>query len=584
MSIVKTNMATRFEDDDIEKLDDGFHDEDPTSPTYGQERIIDEVTLDDGFEGFLAVEERKLKKGEDPFTKLDYTKMDKNSKRRFTRLSKRLQGSGGAATKHINPEEISGYDFYGLARPPYNLDYLVELSVENATHAACIQAKVVNIVGLGYKWEETHKVKEAKLNASEDDDKMAKLARKTERVTTTLDGWLEDLNEEDDLVDTLMKVWADVEATGNGYIEIGRNRDNTVGYLGHIPAATVRVRLDRDGFFQLVDRPDRMIFFRNYGDRVTRDPLGRDDKPNEIIHIKKHTAKSAYYGIPDIIAALPAVAGDKFSSQYNLDYFENKAIPRYALIIKGAKLSQAAEKRILEYFRREVKGKHHGTLYIPVPAPMGSNVDVKLEPLENKVQDSSFTKYREQNRIEIHMVHRVPPSKTAVEITGASSASRESDKTFKIQVCKPEQRRMETKLNRIISEVTDMFKFRFAEYDLIDEETQSRINDRYIRLGVLSTNEVRAKLGQHPRVGGDKYLDLAAESEAKIALQEAQSEAALMKPVAATGGVSKPGPSRNTTDGSKNAKGTKTPSQATPTGRATSGSKIDQNGPRARER
>jgi hypothetical protein len=183
------------------------------------------------------------------------------------------------------------------------------------------------------------------------------------------------------------------------------------------------------------------------------------------------------------------------------------------------------------------------------------------------------------------MVHRVPPSKTAVEITGASSASRESDKTFKVQVAKPEQRRWETKVNRIIREKTDMFKFRFAEYDLIDEETMSRIHDRYIRLGVMSSNEVRAAKGQHPRVGGDKYLDLAAESEAKIELQKAQAEAALLKPVAATGSTSTTGPAKQTTDGNKNSKtSTKTPSTQGPTGPAPKGSKIDQNGPRARER
>jgi PBSX family phage portal protein len=586
MFIDKTGMATRYEeDDDFEKIDDGFHDDDPESPTYGQERVIDNVVLGSEFDGFFQEETRKLKKGEDAFRKLDYATLDKNTKRRWTRLSKRYQGASGLSTKHINPEEIDGYDFYGLATPPYNLDYLVDLSVENATHAACIQAKVVNIVGLGYKWEETSKIKEAKLNASEDDDKMAKLARKVERVTDMLDTWLEDMNMEDDLVDILMKVWADYEATGNGYIEVGRNRDGTIGYLGHVPTATVRVRLNRDGFFQLVNRPDRMIYFRNFGDRTTKDPVNNDPFPNELIHIKKHSPKSAYYGVPDIIAALPAVAGDKFSSQYNLDYFENKAIPRYALIVKGAKLSGPAERRLLEYFRREVKGKHHGTLYIPVPAPMGSNVDVKLEPLENKVQDGSFSKYREQNRIDIHMAHRVPPSKTAVEISGSSSASRESDKTFKVQVAKPEQRRLETKLNRIMAEKTDMFKFRFSEYDLIDEETMSRIHDRYIRLGVMNSNEVRAAKGLHPRVGGDKYLDLAAESEAKIKLQTEQAKAATMKPVGATGSTTKPGPARETTDGGKNAKGTKTPMASTPAGGpATKGSKIDQNGPRARER
>lgn len=565
-------MASRaeFDDEAVEDVNDGFHDDNPHSETYGEERVIDQVILGEEYEDTLAREERRLLDSGDKFSKLEVSES----------MAKRFIGSGGAASKHINPEEVDGYDFYGLARPPYNLEYLAELAVENATHAACIQTKVINIVGLGYHWKETSKIKAARLDSAEDDDKMQKLARKLDRTTAALDDWLESLNEEDDFVDILMKVWSDVEATGNGYIEIGRNRDGSIGYMGHIPAATVRVRLARDGFFQLIDRPDKMIFFRNFGDKSTNDPLGRERNPNEIIHIKKHTPKSAYYGVPDIVAALPAVAGEKFAAAYNLDYFENKAVPRYALIVKGARLSTQSERRILEYFRREVKGKHHTTLYIPVPAPMGSNVDVKLEPLENKVQDASFSKYHEQNRADIMMVHRTPSSKIAVD--GANSAgARESDKTFKIQVCRPEQRRLEKKVNRIIKERTDMFTLKFEEYDLIDEETQSRIHDRYIRLGVMNANEIRAEKGMPPRKGGDKYLDLAAESESKINLQDAQAKGAVIRSES-TGGTS--GPPRKTTDGKTSTGTGSTPKDQSSQGRSTKGSRMDSEGPKVRER
>lgn len=533
--------------------------------------VIDDVFLAGEFEDTLLKEEGKLNSSEDRFTKAEIPEG----------LAKRLIGAGGAGTKHINPEEVDGYDFYGLARPPYNMEYLAELAVENATHAACIQTKVINIVGLGYHWQETSKIKIARLDNSDDEEKTAKLARKLDRTQASLEDWIDDLNEEDDFVDTLMKIWADVESTGNGYLEVGRNRDGSIGYLGHIPAATVRVRLARDGFMQLVDRPDRMVYFRNFGDRDSNDPFGRDSRPNEIIHFKKHTPKSAYYGVPDIVAALPAVAGDKFSAAYNLDYFENKAVPRYALIVKGARLSTQAERRILEYFRREVKGKHHTTLYIPVPAPMGSNVDVKLEPLENKVQDGSFSKYREQNRSDIMMVHRTPSSKIAVDGSN-SSGSREADKTFKTQVCRPEQRRIEKKINRIVKEVTDMYLFKFDEYDLIDEETRSRIHDRYVRLGIKNPNEIRADLGLPPRKGGDTYVDLALESQAKIKLQDAQA-----KNVKAIGNDLKGGtrgPNRETTDGS-DATGTGgTPKDQSAQGRDAKGTRLDSEGPKVRER
>jgi PBSX family phage portal protein len=556
------------EDDDLDEWE-GFTDED------GNHNIIEDVTLDTPLENTYRREIKKSVLGHDPFASVPYGLLDANTKRKVTRqLKKRLSDSTGAKTKSINVEQINGYQLYGLAMPPYNLDNLVDLSVENDTHYACIVIKATNIAGLGYKWSETSKVKMIRSDIEDDDDRMQKLTKKLQRVTDGLDDWLDSLNDEDDLNEILFKLWFDVEATGNGYLEIGRNRNGSIGYIGHIPSNTMRVRVNRDGFIQMVQ--DKLTFFRNYGDKTTADFFGKDSQPNEVIHIKKHTSKNVYYGVPDVMAAMTAVAGDKFATEYNIDYFENKAVPRYVLITKGAKLSAASERRILEYFRKEVKGKNHGTLYIPVPAHMGQNVDVKLEPVENRVQEASFEKYRSGNRESIAMVHRV--SKSALGIGQGVAAAREDDKKMKYQVYKPEQRRLAKKISRLISEVTDMYKLVFEEYDLLDAETQSRIHDRYMRIGAENPNEVRAAIGLHPRKGGDKFIDLPAESEAKIELAHAQSEQALLPPAGETG-MGGQGPARKTTDGSpKNKQQTSTPAKDTPQGAGTRGSAADSGG------
>jgi PBSX family phage portal protein len=586
---------TKFEaDDDRDDISDGFHYDDPDSENYGSVRELD-VDLLDSRENYLYQELKKLQKGDDRFTAVPTSVLNKNEKRRVSRLNKRLQGEGGAKAKFIEPDAVNGYDFYRLAVPPYNLDYLCELSTENATHAACIRAKTVNIVGLGYKWEETNKVKDLRMSASEDDSKMQFLARKLQRVTDKLDDWLDNLNEEDDIIDILTKIWLDVEATGNGYLEIGRNRNGSIGYIGHVPAATIRVRVDRDGFMQWV-LPNNLnssfvnyssgpypglVFFRNFGDTTTKDPTGKDSSPNELIHFKKHSPRNSYYGIPDIIAALSAVAGEKFAAEYNLDYFENKAVPRYALIIKGAKLTAQAERKIMDFFRKEVKGKHHSTLYIPVPAPMGSNVDVQLQAIENKIQDASFSKYRQDNKQEIRMVHHVPASKLADE-TANNASARESDKTFKNQVCAPEQRRIEKKFSKIIKEVTDMFDFKLESYDLVDEETQSRIDDRYFRMGASNPNEIRAKRGHQPREGGDKYYDPSVKpvTDAADPALEVMRQKAAASPTGA-----KKGPPQKTADGGKNNKNVvRTPASQTPTGAKPKNAAVDQSGARASRR
>lgn len=582
-------------EDEEDSLDeyDGFRNED------GEPNIIDGVETDEPIESFYRQELRKMATGNDPFAALPFKALDRNAKRRVNRQFKKysdfvnqggpqmFDGRKPVGTKAWNIEQVNGYEIYDLSLPPYNLEHLIELSVENDTHYACIVTKATNIVGLGYKWKEKSKVKDARQNVEEDDDKMQKLTRKLQRVTDSLDEWIESLNLNEDFNEVLFKVWFDVEATGNGYLEIGRTNKGDIGYIGHIPSDTLRVRKWRDGFIQIVQ--NKLTFFRNFGDKKTPDYFGNDPRPNEIIHFKKHSLKSTYYGVPDVIAAMSSVAGEKFSSEYNLDYFENKAVPRYALIVKGAKLSMQAERRILEYFRKEVKGKHHGTLYIPVPAHMGSNVDVKLEAIENKVQEASFEKYRDGNRTSIAMVHRVPKSKLG--ISQGVAAAREDDKSFKIQTCKPEQRRVAKKVNRLVAEKTDMYTFVFEEYDLIDEETRSRIHDRYIRTGIENSNEARAELGYHPRKGGDKFMNIADLTQAQIDLAEAQAglagaqstampitaqaQADSIKLRAAAGGAggTNQGAPRKTTDGSpKNKQQTSTPAAATPQGKGTRGS------------
>jgi PBSX family phage portal protein len=593
-------MTTRFEsDDEEENINDGFHFDDPESESFGKERTLD-IDLFDERDNFLSKELQKLNGVKDRFSEIPLSGMNKNSKRRAQRLAKRMEGINGVGSKYLPPETISGYDFYRLAVPPYNLDYLSDLSVENSTHLSAIQTKTINIVS-DYKWEETNKVKNARMAAQTDDAKMEKLAKKLQRVQDGLDEWIESLNEDEGLLETLTKVWNDYEATGNAYIEVGRNRAGTISYLGHVPAASMRVRVDRDGFCQLAYGNSVVIFFRNYGDRKTPDPFNSDPNPNEIIHLKKYTPKNQYYGVPDIISAMTAIAGEKFASEYNLDYFENKAVPRYALIIKGAKLTAQAERRLLDYFRREVKGKHHGTLYIPVPAPMGTNVDVQLQAIENKIQEGSFVKYRQENRVEIAMAHRVPLSKLGIEgLGGGTAGPRESDKNFKVQIIRPAQRLLKSKMNLILKEFTDIYSFGFEEYDIVDEETKSRIDDRRIRNGSLSANEVRSKNGEAPRKGGDDFIDLAAESAATIATQLAQAKVYeenaknAAKGLVAGGNTNsgpgeikggKKGAPRKTLDGGKNTPGSvKTPASETPTPKATHGSEIDAKGPRSRDR
>lgn len=462
-----------------------------------------DIELDDiSYTQYVTKSEEK-----DPFSFVKTDSLSPKMKRRASRLQKKYEGEDGTQSKYIDPETVNGYSLYDIVNPPYDLDTLATLYDQSAIHNAAINARVMNTVGLGYEFSETLKARRKIEKSSSDSNKLERTRKQLQDLREDLEETFEGLNLEETLIETLVRVWQDTLATGNGYLEIGRNNSGKIGYIGHVPSTMVRVRRKRDGFVQ-ISRSNKIqaVFFRNFQDSETQDPINSDPNPNELIHFKIYSPNNTYYGIPSSVSAAAAIVGDKFAKEYNIDYFENKAIPRYAIILKGAKLSNKSKTELVNYFRNEVKGRNHGTLIIPIPASIGSDTDIKFEKLEAGVQDSSFDKYRKSNRDEILVANRVPAPKVGVYDNANLAVSRDADKTFKMQVIGPDQSIIEKKLNRVISEFTDLLEIKLKKIDLVDEDMESRIYDRYLRTEVISPNEVRSKIGFPERKDGDDVL------------------------------------------------------------------------------
>jgi PBSX family phage portal protein len=413
------------------------------------------------------------------------------------------------------------YDNFGVVVPDYNPTYLAKVYEKSAPHYAAVQSKVANIVDLGYDLEPTYKLK-SDIERATSDKTRKRLEQKAEDEKNAVLEWLDSLNWLQPFSDTLHAVAVDLESTGNAYIEIGRTKSGKINYVGHIPSVTMRVRRDRDGFVQLVGT--RVIYFRNFGDTTTENPLTDDRNPNEVIHVKNYTPTNSFYGIPDIIPATEALAGDEFASRYNLDYFEHKAVPRYVIYLKGASISEANQRKILELFQTGVKGKHHRSVFLPLPPDSdGNKVEFKMEAIEAKAQDSSFNTYRKMNIDEIFMAHRTPKTKSGYMDGVGLAAARDADKGFKEQVTRPRQDMLEKRINLIIKTVTDNFKFQLTEMTLSDEDTQSKIDERYLRMQTMVPNEVRKRYGLPPLDGGDEPVKMGAQAAAEQNAQARQS-------------------------------------------------------------
>lgn len=418
-----------------------------------------------------------------------------------------------AGSKKINPGQVyrNGYGIFDLITPPYNLYELSAFYDTSFANHAAVDAKVSNTVSLGYKFDMTPTTL-MKLEAVTSDSAKKKAKRRIEALKMELSAWLDSCNDDESLTKILEKVVTDMQATGNGYIEIGRTVAGEIGYIGHIPSTTMRVRRLRDGYIQII--AGTITYFRNFG-ATNANPVTDDPRPNEVIHLKEYSPLNTFYGVPDIIAAMTSLRGDQMAAQYNIDYFENKAVPRYIITVKGAKLTPEAEDKLFRFFQTGLKGQSHRTLYIPLPGDSeGSKIEFEMHPIENGVQEASFSQYRKQNRDDILMAHQVPLSKLGGVDSGAIAAAMAQDRTFRDQVAKPLQEYVAKAVNKIIREKTDIIELSFNEVSLTDEVAQSQIFERYAKIQAMMPNEVREKIGLPQIDGGDEPVQLTARQAA----------------------------------------------------------------------
>jgi PBSX family phage portal protein len=489
--------------DNLQPVDDLFKKADPFNQTW------------DGLKALTGLE-NNFKRRASRMSKVDATEQYMESSRAVN------IGIDGAKSKEINPGVLyrNGYGLFDVITPPWNVYELANFYDTSFANHAAIDAKVENTVGLGYDFEISPRTM-LKLEASVDSGSTERARKRIERAKIEMNDWLESLNDDDSFTSTMEKVFTDVQAIGNGYLEIGRTTKGEIGYVGHIPATTMRIRRLRDGFVQIIS--NKVVYFRNFGAN-NPNPVSSDPRPNEIIHFKQYSPLNTFYGVPDIISAITSLQGDQLASQYNIDYFSNKAVPRYVVTLKGAKLSGEAEDKMFRFLQTGMKGQNHRTLYIPLPGDTdGNKVEFKMEPIENGIQDGSFKEYRKQNRDDILVAHQVPLSKLGGSDASAIAAALAQDRTFKEQVARPAQRQLEKQINRIIREKTDILELKFNELTLTDEIAQSQIIERYVKTQVMMPNEARQVLGLTQRVDGDEPFQMSARQATDMRANTAQN-------------------------------------------------------------
>jgi PBSX family phage portal protein len=337
----------------------------------------------------------------------------------------------------------------GLVRPLYDMDQLAGMLEGNSLHARCARQKAIDVAGRGFELRPKEDVADGATAADED------------RWAAFIEGVEEDDRGDESFAQRIVQAHQDFESIGWATLEVGRDGSRQPDGLWHVPSHTIRAHVDGRRFAQ--KRGGKTVWFKRAGveGTVHRDTGAWDDRTvtgswtgNELLVIRNYTPRSSYYGLPDHIPALSAIAGWRAQAEFNIRFFDNNAVPSYAVVIEGADLTPALETMILEHFQ-SIKADPHRTIIIPIPGMPGDEAlqpKLRFERLSADVKDASFRLYKQDNALEICIAHAVPPYRVGWPIVGTlgGNVAVEMTKIYKDSTCEPRQETWEQRLGRQI--------------------------------------------------------------------------------------------------------------------------------------
>jgi capsid portal protein len=396
---------------------------------------------------------------------------------------------GEGRTQQLNLGEWA-YDEHKCATPIVDPTVLARMYSRNVPHKACVDAKTVNCVGLGwlFKPKEGADPEQAKETGTLLEDFLNLCARRDQKTWSEL----------------LTSIRKDEESVGWAAMEITRNGRGQVDGTFHVHAYTLRRRIDRDGWVQKVN--GKYVYFRDYGRAVedTKDPV-RFALSNEIIVIGEDAPDSPFYPLPDHVPALGDMLGDEAAQDYQVGFFQQNCVPRLAICVEGGTLDPETKAYVLTYLRDGIKGQGHQTLLLQTAS---GEAKIKIEKLTvDSHTDADFMAYRKWCRDMVIMSHRVSPMQVSIVENANLANSVGQSKAFKDQVMRPDQDRYEARIQWLLEDEfgRDLpLLFKFVEMDLEDEEQIARTRSYY--MPAMSNNDVRelyglGKAGIDPDIG-----------------------------------------------------------------------------------
>lgn len=377
-----------------------------------------------------------------------------------------------------------------IIEPPFNLRVLKQLPTENNTLNQLISAMEVNIDGTGLTIE-------PRTNIEPNDD-----------YILGIEDFFGETYPGESFVTTRRRIRRDMEATGNGYMEVIRSLDDNIAFLRHLESITMRFvsldepvpvaksirRFGQDMEIVMLDRErrfaqkvgDTTIYYKEYGSSRDlnkwtgewADQGGRiaaEERATEVLHFGVIKDATGPYYLPRWINQLPSVLGSRKAEEFNLDFFNSGGVPPFLIFLAGGALTPEVRRQVQSYITGRGSSKNRGGIVEvqPISASLdggASKVDVTVERFGSEQQkDSMFENYDMQCAKRVAGAFRLPPIFRGMAEDYSFATAFASYTVAEAQVFQPERDEFDEIINNtIMREIAPEYEIRSLPLNVND--------------------------------------------------------------------------------------------------------------------
>ena len=277
---------------------------------------------------------------------------------------------------------------------------------------------------------------------------------------------------------------ADLGVFGNGFMEVVRDGSGQIIQLGYLPAVTMYRNTNLRDFVQIVWLPDGMEEINYFSE-------------NEVIHFKHYDPTAQYYGLPMWRSGSGMIELSDAAVKWNKTFFQNHAMPSYAVLVKGEPLTSKQEEAAKEYFSSNFKGSDNSQKTL-VLHQNNLESSIEFKKLTDGTKDADFLKLLDACKERIAIAHGVPGKLLGFNSSNSLGSGTEVHAQihlFNTLTLEPNRRRMIDRLSPVLKELG--IKPNEIEFKGIDATPPEMDNKKVLDMhqnDIIDTDEARELL------------------------------------------------------------------------------------------